>query len=120
MNSKIPRRRDQGFGKAALPEGQIGQSRRAPGRLAHRATPAAEVMLAGEAEALTRKAIELALQGDTVALRLCLERIVPRRKSGPPPSTSPPWNGSRIWVPRSAPCSRKWPKAGSCSTKRRR
>jgi hypothetical protein len=42
---------------------------------------AAEALLDGEAQALTRKAIELALAGDTTALRLCLERIVPARKS---------------------------------------
>jgi hypothetical protein len=39
--------------------------------------------LEGEAEALTRKAIELALAGDTTALRLCLERVVPPRKDRP-------------------------------------
>jgi hypothetical protein len=33
-------------------------------------------LLAGEGEALTRKAAELALAGDPNALRLCLERIV--------------------------------------------
>jgi len=33
-------------------------------------------LLAGEGEALTRKAVELALAGDPAALRLCLERIV--------------------------------------------
>jgi hypothetical protein len=37
-------------------------------------------LLAGEAKALTRKAIELALQGDTTALRLCLDRVAPVRK----------------------------------------
>jgi Family of unknown function (DUF5681) len=37
---------------------------------------AARLLLAGEGEALTRKAIELALAGDPAALRLCLERIV--------------------------------------------
>jgi hypothetical protein len=37
-------------------------------------------LLEGEAEALTRKAVELALEGDTTALRLCLERLVPPRK----------------------------------------
>src|SRR5499433_1117221 len=37
---------------------------------------AARLLLAGEGEALTRKAIELALAGDPTALRLCLERIV--------------------------------------------
>ena len=47
----------------------------------NRATQTAEVLLEGEAEALTRKAIELALEGDTTALRLCLERVVPQRKS---------------------------------------
>jgi len=39
---------------------------------------AARLLLAGEGEALTRKAVELALAGDPVALRLCLERIVGR------------------------------------------
>ena len=40
-------------------------------------------MLEGEAKALTRKAIELGLAGDTTALRLCLERLVPPRKDRP-------------------------------------
>jgi hypothetical protein len=39
------------------------------------ATMAAEAMLDGEAQALTRKAIDMALAGDTVALKLCLERV---------------------------------------------
>jgi hypothetical protein len=42
---------------------------------------AAEALLEGEAETLTRKAVGLALKGDTVALRLCLERLLPPRKS---------------------------------------
>ena len=41
---------------------------------------AAEQLLEGESEALTRKAIEMAKAGDTTALRLCLERLVPARK----------------------------------------
>ena len=49
----------------------------------HRVTRAAEELLDGEAEALTRKAIELALNGDPMALRLCLERILPPRKERP-------------------------------------
>lgn len=49
----------------------------------HKATRAALELLDGEAEALSRKAIELALGGDTVALRLCLERIAPPRKDSP-------------------------------------
>ena len=49
----------------------------------HKATQAALALLEGEAETLSRKAIEVALQGDTVALRLCLERIAPVRKGAP-------------------------------------
>ncbi|MGO9237501.1 MAG: hypothetical protein ACLP4V_26725 [Methylocella sp.] len=47
------------------------------------ATVAAEKLLDGEAKTLTRKAIELAKEGDTTALRLCLERIIPPRKDRP-------------------------------------
>jgi hypothetical protein len=39
-----------------------------------------EALLDGEAETLTRKAIELATAGDMQALRLCLDRIAPARK----------------------------------------
>ncbi len=46
-------------------------------------TRAAEAMLDGEADKLTRKAIEMALSGDSFALRLCLERIIPPRKDRP-------------------------------------
>jgi hypothetical protein len=46
----------------------------------HAATLAAEALLDGQAEALTQKAIEAALAGDSVALRLCLDRIVPPRR----------------------------------------
>ena len=49
----------------------------------HKATQAAEALLAGESEALTRKAVEMALAGDTTALRLCLERIYPPRRDHP-------------------------------------
>ncbi len=46
----------------------------------NKTTLAAEALFDGEAEALSRKAIELALDGDTTALRLCLERILPAKK----------------------------------------
>jgi hypothetical protein len=46
----------------------------------HTVTRAVEVLLEGEAEALTRKAVSMALAGDTVALRLCLDRIAPPRR----------------------------------------
>ena len=43
-------------------------------------TLAVEALLDGEADALTRKAIEQAKEGDMQALKLCLERICPLRK----------------------------------------
>lgn len=56
----------------------------------HKATRAVLAMLDGEAEALTRKAVEMALGGDGAALRLCLERIAPPRKDAPIQFNLPP------------------------------
>ena len=42
-----------------------------------------EALFEGEAEAIGRKAIEKAKEGDTTAMRLCLERIIPPRKDRP-------------------------------------
>lgn len=44
---------------------------------------AIEALLEGEAEALTRKAIEMAKEGDGPALRLCLDRLAPPRRDAP-------------------------------------
>ncbi len=60
-------------GNRANPKGRIPGSR-------NKATLAAQALLDGEVESLTRKAVELALGGDVTALRLCLERILPARK----------------------------------------
>lgn len=49
----------------------------------HRITRAVEELLEGEAENITRKAIDMALEGDTTAMRLCVERIAPARKDTP-------------------------------------
>jgi hypothetical protein len=64
-----------------------------PGRPAgsrNRASLAADALLDGEAEELTRKCIDLAKAGDTTALRLCMERIAPVRKGRPVTITLPP------------------------------
>ena len=63
-------------GKSGNPAGKPKGSRNA-------ATRAMEALLDGESEALTRKAIELAKDGDMQALRLCLDRILPPRKDRP-------------------------------------
>lgn len=56
----------------------------------HRVTWAVEALLEGEHEALTRKAIDKALEGDGMALRLCLDRIAPPRKDAPITFDLPP------------------------------
>ena len=70
-------------GSGQFSKGTSGNpSGRPPGSRNH-ATLLMESLLEGEAEQLTRKAIELALAGDITALRLCLERLMPPRKDRP-------------------------------------
>jgi hypothetical protein len=61
----------------------------------HKATQAALALLDGEAEALTRQAVTMALGGDTTALRLCLERIAPPRRDAPVTFDLPPMETAR-------------------------
>jgi len=61
----------------------------------HKTTLAIQALLDGEGEALTRKAVDMALAGDTTALRLCLERIAPPRKDGPVRFDLPPMEGAQ-------------------------
>ncbi len=49
----------------------------------NRATMAIDNLLDGQAEALAQRTIEMALQGDTLAMRLCLERVAPVRRGRP-------------------------------------
>ena len=56
----------------------------------HKVTRAVEALLEGQAEALTQKAVQMALAGDGPALRLCLDRIAPPRKDAPISFTFPP------------------------------
>ena len=51
-------------------KGQSGNPAGRPRGSRNRATRAMQTLLDGEAQALTRKAVELALEGDTTALRL--------------------------------------------------
>ena len=75
-------------GRSGNPKGRFnkGQSGNPQGRrpgTRNKATEITELLLAGEAEALTRKAVERALEGDAMALRLCLDRIAPLRCGRP-------------------------------------
>jgi hypothetical protein len=74
--------------------GQSGNPNGRPKGSRNAATLALESLLDGEAEALTRKAVELALAGDIAALRLCLDRILPPRKDRPVSFEMPPINNA--------------------------
>ena len=60
----------------------IGNPGRPKGSL-NKTTMAVQSLLDGQAQALTQKAIGLALEGDMMAIRICLDRISPIRKSRP-------------------------------------
>jgi hypothetical protein len=75
-------------------KGRSGNPAGRPAGSRNTANLACEALLEGQAEALTQKAVEMALGGDTVALKLCLERIYPARKDRAvrfalPPISSP-------------------------------
>ncbi len=70
--------------------GESGNPAGRPAGARNKTTLAMQALLDGEAEALTRKAIELALGGDMAALRLCLERLLPSRRDMPVTINLPP------------------------------
>lgn len=73
---ELPTRRRMARGRPFV-KGRSGNPGGRPAGGRNNKTLAAAVLLEGEAEALTRKAVELALSGDPTAMRLCLERILP-------------------------------------------
>jgi len=83
----VPKQRGRPFQK-----GHSGNPQGRPPGARNAATIMAEQLLDGEAETITRKVIELAKQGDSTALRLCLERIVPPRRERPVKFTLPEIN----------------------------
>jgi Family of unknown function (DUF5681) len=70
-------------GRSGNPAGRRPSSR-------NKATLAAATLLWGESEALTRKAVELALAGDPTAMRLCIERLLPPCRERTVKFTLPP------------------------------
>ena len=84
-----PKQRGRGAGRPFAP-GTSGNPRGRPSGSRHKTTLAMEELLDGEAEKLTRKAVEMALAGDMVALRLCLDRTIPPRKDRPVLFALPP------------------------------
>jgi hypothetical protein len=60
--------------------GQSGNPNGRPKGARNKATALAEQLLDGEMDALLRKLVEKAKEGDTAALRLCLDRLLPPRR----------------------------------------
>jgi len=60
--------------------GKSGNPNGRPKGARNRTTVLAEGLLDGEAQAITRKLIDKALEGDNAALRLCLERLLPPKR----------------------------------------
>src|ERR1700723_823648 len=77
-NTARKQRRGRPFSKGAS-----GNPGGRPAGTRNKALLAIEALLDGEAEAITRIAVEKAKEGDATALRLCLERILPPRKDRP-------------------------------------
>src|SRR5258708_16368223 len=60
--------------------GQSGNPNGRPKGERNKTTIAVEALLDNEAEAVSRKVIELALAGNMAAIRLCFERLLPPRR----------------------------------------
>ncbi len=86
--------REEARNSTQFQKGQSGNPTGRPKGARNKSTLAAEALLDGEAEVLTRKLIELAKDGDRTALRLCFDRLLPVRRSRPVlfdlPDTSTP------------------------------
>ena len=63
-------------GQSGNPSGTATGSR-------HRATLDAEQLMNGNGQAITQRCVELALAGDSTALKLCVERLIPVKREMP-------------------------------------
>ena len=60
--------------------GQSGNLAGRPKGARNRSSLAAEKLMEGEAERITRACINLALEGDSTALKLCISRLIPIKR----------------------------------------
>ena len=75
--------------------GQSGNPLGRPRGSRNQSTMAAEFLLQGEAEAITRKCADLAKQGDPTALKLCISRLIPVRRERAIKLALPPIEGAQ-------------------------
>jgi Family of unknown function (DUF5681) len=77
-------------GSSQFSKGTSGNPSGRPLGSRNHATVLMESLLEGKAEELLQKAVEMALAGDTTALRLCMDRLMPARKDRPIKLSLPP------------------------------
>ena len=70
--------------------GQSGNPAGRPRGSRNKATILLQNLLAGDAEAIARKAIDMAKAGDIAAIRICMDRLAPARKHDPIVCELPP------------------------------
>jgi len=75
--------------KSKFTPGISGNPKGRPRGARNKSRQALELLMAGEAEDITRRCIDCAKEGDMVALRLCMDRIYPVRKGSPVQFTLP-------------------------------
>ena len=74
--------------------GKSGNPAGRPKGARNRTTLAAEALLEGQAEAITQKVVDMALEGDLTAARMCLDRILPIRRERRVSFDLPPINSA--------------------------
>jgi Family of unknown function (DUF5681) len=79
-------------------KGQSGNPAGRPRGSRNKTTVLMQNLLEGEAEAIARKAIEMAKDGDMAAIRVCMDRLAAIRRKGPIAFELPPVHKARDTV----------------------
>ncbi len=80
---KTSKNTGRNLGTTLFKKGQSGNPSGRPKGSLNKTTLAVQSLLNGQAEEITQKAIELAIDGDVPALKLCFERLLPVKKDSP-------------------------------------
>lgn len=64
-------------------KGQSGNLAGKPKGTRHKATQLAETLLDGQAKDLVQKCVDMALEGDGTAMKVCMDRLLPAKKDRP-------------------------------------
>mgnify|MGYP006099144839 CR=1 FL=1 len=76
-------------------KGKSGNPKGRPQGARNRSTVAAEMLLENQAAAITQKCVNMALEGDPTALRLCVSRLIPIKREHTISLDLPPLEGSQ-------------------------